>query len=180
RAPRCDRCPIPLGGDWKLSPVRRGGPSGQGDLRRPRRNRRARGPGVFARPGSARLDHPGGVDGMERLQAHRGAAEYAEVFFGREKLRALCVSAVPFCFCLSFAAAAQTVGAGSPAVNAPGGLAAAAETPAHPIEISGYAILNGAWTQADPSLVAVGRNNGFALGDARIELTGRPADSLWL
>jgi hypothetical protein len=65
-------------------------------------------------------------------------------------------------------------------VNAPGGIAAAAETPKHPIELSGYAILNGSWTQTDPNLVSVGRNNGFALADARVELTGRPADSLWL
>ena len=72
------------------------------------------------------------------------------------------------------------MGTGSPAVNAPGGLAAAAEAPRHPIELSGYAILNGAWTQSDPNLFAVGRNNGFALGDARLELTGRPADALWL
>lgn len=78
------------------------------------------------------------------------------------------------------ATAQDTVGTGSPAVNAPGGIAAAAEAPRHPIELSGYAILNGAWTQSDPNLVSVGRNNGFALGDARIELTGRPAETLWL
>jgi len=89
--------------------------------------------------------------------------------------------AVEICLCLSLAASAQeTVGTGSPAVNAPGGLAAAAETPQHPIEISGWAILDGAWTQSDAQLLAVGRNNGFALGNARVELTGRPADSLWL
>jgi len=41
-------------------------------------------------------------------------------------------------------------------------------------------ILNGAWTQTDPNLYAVGRNDGFALGDARIEITGRPTDSVWL
>ncbi|HUJ25237.1 MAG TPA: porin, partial [Myxococcales bacterium] len=72
------------------------------------------------------------------------------------------------------------MGTGSPAVNAPGGLASAAETPRHAIEISGWAILTGAWTQTDPQLFAVGRNDGFAMGNARIELTGRPADSLWL
>src|SRR5204863_2482123 len=87
--------------------------------------------------------------------------------------------------CLVLAAAAAgaqetTVGTGSPAVGSPGGIAAAAETPKHPIQLSGYAILNGAWTQSDPSVVTIGRNNGFALGDARVELTGRPADSLWL
>ena len=75
---------------------------------------------------------------------------------------------------------ANVIGAGSPAVAAPGGLASASEKPAHAIELSAYAILNGAWTQSDPQLVTVGRNNGFALGDARIELTGRPADTLWL
>ena len=87
-----------------------------------------------------------------------------------------------FCLCLFSAGvrAQETVGTGSPAVNAPGGLAAAAEAPRHPIELSGYAILNGAWTQSDPNLFAVGRNNGFALGDARLELTGHPADALWL
>src|SRR5438105_2123482 len=85
------------------------------------------------------------------------------------------------CLCFSGIAAGQeTVGTGSPAVGAPGGIAAASEAPKHPIEISGYAILNGSWTQADPQLLAVGRTNGFALGDARIELTGRPADSVWL
>jgi hypothetical protein len=65
-------------------------------------------------------------------------------------------------------------------VNPPGGIAAAAEAPRHSIQLSGYAILNGAWTQSDPQLLSVGRNNGFALGDARIELTGRPTDSVWL
>jgi hypothetical protein len=65
-------------------------------------------------------------------------------------------------------------------VNPPGGLASASESPRHAIQISGYAILHGAWTQSDVNLVSVGRNNGFAMGDARIELTARPADSLWL
>jgi hypothetical protein len=83
-------------------------------------------------------------------------------------------------FFLGLSARAQQVGLGSPAVNAPGGLASASEAPKHAIELSGYAILNGAWTQSDPNLYAVGRNNGFAMGDARIELTGRPAEALWL
>jgi hypothetical protein len=65
-------------------------------------------------------------------------------------------------------------------MNPPGGLAAAAERPRHPLELSGFAILTGAWTQSDPNLYAVGRNNGFAMGNGRIELTGRPADALWL
>jgi hypothetical protein len=86
--------------------------------------------------------------------------------------------------CIALAAAAagaqETLGTGSPAVGSPGGIAAAAETPKHVIQLSGYAILNGAWTQSDPSVVTIGRNNGFALGNARIELTGKPADSLWL
>src|SRR3954447_17266239 len=87
--------------------------------------------------------------------------------------------------CVALAAAAAsaqetTLGTGSPAVGSPGGIAAAAEAPKHPIQISGYAILDGAWTQSDPGVVSIGRNNGFALGDARIELTGKPADSLWL
>src|SRR5438094_5873667 len=94
------------------------------------------------------------------------------------------LQAVRLGFCFFFIAAAasaqETVGTGSPAVGSPGGIAAAAETPKHPIQISGYAILNGAWTQSDPGVLSIGRNNGFALGDARIELTGRPADSLWL
>ena len=75
---------------------------------------------------------------------------------------------------------AAEVGLGSPAVKAPGGLAAAAETPGHALEISGYATLTGAWTQADPQLLTIGRNNGFALADARIELTGRPTGSVWV
>jgi hypothetical protein len=48
------------------------------------------------------------------------------------------------------------------------------------LELSGYAILNASWTQQDSQLVYVGRNNGFQLGDARIEITARPADTLWL
>src|SRR5713226_1222316 len=118
--------------------------------------------------------------------APRSRGVRGECFVPKTKtLRALRASAVRFwfcsCLCFSVAAKAQeTVGAGSPAVNAPGGIAAAAEMPKHPIELSGYAILNGAWTQGDPNLFSVGRNNGFALGDARVELTGRPADSLWL
>ena len=118
---------------------------------------------------------------MKILQAHRGGAEDAEAsfVFVNRILRVLRSSAVGFCF-LAGAAGAQTVGTGSPAVNPPGGLAAAAETPKHAIELSGYAILNGAWTQSDPALLSIGRTNGFAMGDARIELTGRPADTLWL
>src|SRR5438552_2511988 len=77
-------------------------------------------------------------------------------------------------------ARAQEVGAGSPAINPPGGLASAAETPKHAIELSGYAMLNGAWTQQDPQVLSIGRNNAFALGDARMELTARPTESLWL
>ena len=87
------------------------------------------------------------------------------------------------CMVLAAAAASAqetTLGTGSPAVGSPGGIAAAAETPKHPIQLSGYAIMTGAWTQSDPSVVTIGRNNGFAMGDARVELTGKPADSLWL
>ncbi|SRR5260221_1366233 len=113
--------------------------------------------------------------------AHHGGTESTEQSSHKKCLRVLRASVVSFCFCLSAAAVAQeTVGTGSPAVNAPGGIAAAAETPKHAIELSGYAILGGAWTQSDPNTVSIGRNNGFALGDARIELTGRPADSLWV
>ena len=72
------------------------------------------------------------------------------------------------------------VGLGTPALDAPGGLAGAAAVPSHPLEISGYAILGGAWTQSDANLLTVGRNNGFALGEARLEITGRPTDTLWL
>ena len=72
------------------------------------------------------------------------------------------------------------VGIGSPALGAPGGLAGAAATPANPIQLSAYFILNGSWTQEDAQFLAVGRNNGFTLGEARLELTGRPADTLWL
>src|SRR5207244_9151072 len=145
-------------------------------LRRPRRRRGPLSGIVPAGAGTRRHDHPGGVGDMERLQAHRGAAEYAENAFYKNKknLRALRASAVCFGVLLSVPVMAQeTVGTGSPAVGAPGGIAAASEAPRHPIEISGYAILNGSWTQADPQLLAVGRTNGFALGDARIELTGR-------
>ncbi len=77
-------------------------------------------------------------------------------------------------------APAAAVGLGTPALDAPGGLASAAAVPSHPLEISGYAILGGAWTQSDPNLPTVGRNNGFALGEARLEITGRPTDTLWL
>ncbi len=72
------------------------------------------------------------------------------------------------------------VGLGSPAVNAPGGLASAAPAPTHFIEVSGYAILSGSWVQEDPQFLPVGRNNGFSLGDARLEVTGRPLDTVWL
>jgi hypothetical protein len=77
-------------------------------------------------------------------------------------------------------APAAAVGLGTPALDAPGGLASAAQVPSHPLEISGYAILGGAWTQSDQNLLTVGRNNGFALGEARLEVTGRPTDTLWL
>jgi hypothetical protein len=73
-----------------------------------------------------------------------------------------------------------SIGLGSPAVNAPGGLASASAAPRNVIEISGYAILGASWTQQDPNLVYVGRNNGFTLADARIELTARPTDTIWL
>jgi hypothetical protein len=72
------------------------------------------------------------------------------------------------------------VGLGSPAVNAPGGLAGAAAAPAHLFEVSGYAILSGSWVQQDPQFLFVGRNNGFSLGDARLEVTGRPLETVWL
>jgi len=75
---------------------------------------------------------------------------------------------------------APVVGLGSPAVNAPGGLASAAAPPLHLIELAGYVILEGAWIQEDPQFLAVGRNNGFTLGDARIELTGHPIEQLWI
>lgn len=78
------------------------------------------------------------------------------------------------------AAPSAAVGFGSPALDAPGGLAGASPAPKHALEISGYAVLSGAWTQADSRLLTVGRNNGFVLGDARLEITGRPAESLWL
>jgi hypothetical protein len=84
---------------------------------------------------------------------------------------------------LSGSASAQqqpTVGFGSPAVNAPGGLAAASAVPKHLLEISGYAILGAHWTQQDEQLVYVGRNNGFQLANARVELTARPVETLWL
>ena len=91
------------------------------------------------------------------------------------------IAAAIAAFCCSLPVRAEEqVGKGSPAVDAPGGLASAAEKPAYPILLSGYAILTGAWTQSDPGVLAIGRNNGFALGDARIELTGRPTENLWL
>ena len=120
---------------------------------------------------------------MGRLNFHREAAKRAKIFLARTRrnLRVLCAFAVEVSLLVSFSGAAQeTVGTGTPAINAPGGLASAAETPKHAIEISGYAILTGAWTQTDSQLFAVGRNNGFAMGNARIELTGRPAEQLWL
>ena len=69
-----------------------------------------------------------------------------------------------FVSCVALAAAAAgaqetTLGTGSPALGSPGGIAAGAETPKHPIQLSGYAILNGAWTQSDPSTVTIGRGN---------------------
>src|SRR5437588_225359 len=73
-----------------------------------------------------------------------------------------------------------SVGLGSPAIDAPGGLAGAAAPPKHVLEISGFAILGASWTQQDSSLLYVGRNNGFTLADARIELTAKPAEVLWL
>lgn len=76
--------------------------------------------------------------------------------------------------------APAAVGFGSPALDAPGGLSSASAPPRHLLELSGYAILTAAWTQSDPQLLTVGRNNGFALGDARLEITARPADKLWL
>src|SRR5258706_15239378 len=102
---------------------------------------------------------------MGRATAHREGAKVAKIREGWilpnqrsfAALRVLCAFAV--CFCLS-ASAQETVGTGSPAVGSPGGIAAAAEAPRHPIEISGYAILNGAWTQSDPNVVSIGRNNG--------------------
>ena len=113
-----------------------------------------------------------------RTANREGATLKDRKAFAVSRLRAFAVGS---CFCFSVAALAQeTVGTGTPAVNAPGGLASAAETPKHAIEISGYAILTGAWTQTDAQLFAVGRNNGFAMGNARIELTGRPAEQLWL
>jgi Phosphate-selective porin O and P len=85
--------------------------------------------------------------------------------------------------CVAFSAGAQqiSVGTGSPATNAPGGIQAAQEAPKHNIEISGYAILNGSWMQSDDAnVLVVGKNDGFAMGDARIELTGRPTDNIWV
>ena len=78
------------------------------------------------------------------------------------------------------AGAAASVGFGSPAVDAPGGLASASKAPGHLLEISGYAILGASWTQSDSNLVYIGRNNGFSLADARIEITARPVESLWM
>ena len=74
----------------------------------------------------------------------------------------------------------ELVGLGSPALNAPGGMAGAAAVPSRPIELSSYFILNGQWVQQDPNYLYVGRNNGFSLADARIEVTGRPSENLWL
>ncbi len=73
-----------------------------------------------------------------------------------------------------------SVGFGSPALDAPGGLASAAAAPAHVLELSGYAILGASFTQQDANNLYIGRNNGFTLADARIEVTARPAESLWL
>jgi len=72
------------------------------------------------------------------------------------------------------------IGLGSPAIGAPGGLASAAAPPSHLISLSGYAILAASWTQQDAQLLYVGRNNGFALANARLQLTARPADSIWM
>jgi hypothetical protein len=74
----------------------------------------------------------------------------------------------------------ELVGLGSPAINAPGGLAGAAAVPSHALELSAYFILNGQWVQQDPTYLYVGKNNGFSLADARIEVTGRPTENLWL
>lgn len=80
----------------------------------------------------------------------------------------------------AYQATPPVIGLGSPAVNAPGGLASAAAAPTHLIEIAGYVILQGAWIQEDPQQLSIGRNNGFTLGDARIEITGHPIEQLWL
>src|SRR4051794_7313963 len=105
---------------------------------------------------------------MTGLQAHREGAKTrrslalatseAARWLGSNPLR-LRAFAVRFGFCLCLSAAAavaqETVGTGSPAVGSPGGIAAAAEAPKHPIQISGYAILDGAWTQSDPGVVSI-------------------------
>lgn len=80
----------------------------------------------------------------------------------------------------SSAALAQTVGLGSPAIAAPGGLQSAAAPPSHSIELSGYVIAGGSWVQQDAQFLQVGHNNGFTLADARVELTGRPLDTVWV
>jgi hypothetical protein len=72
------------------------------------------------------------------------------------------------------------VGFGAPALAAPGGLASAAEAPAHPISLSAYFILGGQWLQQNTVSKLVGQNNGFSMGDARLEITGRPSDKFWL
>ena len=72
------------------------------------------------------------------------------------------------------------VGLGSPALGAPGGLAGAAAAPQRPISLSAYFILGGQWVQQDPNYLGAGRNNGFQLADARLEITGKPADNFWL
>ncbi|MBS2026186.1 MAG: hypothetical protein JST92_27610, partial [Deltaproteobacteria bacterium] len=72
------------------------------------------------------------------------------------------------------------ISAGSPALDAPGGIAAAAQVPATPLQLSGFVILNGQWIQEDPNYVYVGRTNGFSLSEARLEVTGRVTQSLWM
>src|SRR5258707_13066309 len=110
--------------------------------------------------------------------AHHGGTESTEQSSHKKCLRVLRASVVSFCFCLSAAAVAQeTVGTGSPAVNAPGGVAAAGQTPKHAIELSGYRILGGARTQSQPNTLSIGRQNGFPLGQARNQRAGQPAES---
>ena len=81
---------------------------------------------------------------------------------------------------LAAAAAAQDVGLGSPAVAAPGGMAAASAPPSHVLELSGYVIAGGSWVQEDPQFLQVGHNNGFTLADARLEITGKPLEQVWV
>lgn len=72
------------------------------------------------------------------------------------------------------------IGRGSPALGAPGGMAGASAPPEFPLQLSAFFVLGGSWLQEDPTFLAVGRNNGFSMAEARLEVTARASERLWL